>query len=64
VINVSSPRRSAAPAVDPNAEGPDNGTEAASETAGEASNETANDGPGGHQDPAGQDVQHEFQGEE
>ena len=34
------------------------------ETSGEVSNETASDGPGGHQDPAGQGVQHDFQGEE
>lgn len=54
--------RTADPAGDPNAEGPDNGTE--TETSGETSNETASDGPGGHEDAAGQDVQHEFQGEE
>jgi hypothetical protein len=38
------------------------GTETATENGSESS--TASDGPGGHQDPAGANVDHQFQGQE
>jgi hypothetical protein len=41
------------------------GDEGSGESEGENTGEgDGNDGPGGHQDPPGQDVNHEFQGEE
>ena len=38
--------------------------ESEGETSGEGENASETDGPGGHEDPPGQDVNHEFQGEE
>jgi hypothetical protein len=43
-----------------------NSVEAAGESSGEAAGESSSesDGPGGHADPAGQNVDHQFNGEE
>lgn len=41
-----------------------NGGENSGEGSGEGENSGESDGPGGHQDPPGQDVNHEFNGQE
>lgn len=41
-----------------------NESKGAGEHRGESGNEKANDGPGGHQDAPGQNVDHQFQGQE
>ena len=44
---------------------PDTASASASETSsGEASSETVSDGPGGHEDEPGSEVDHQFEGEE
>jgi hypothetical protein len=61
------PTPTADPTADPAAGGTDpaaGAADPAAEAAGETTTEAANDGPGGHEDPAGQDVNHDFQGVE
>ena len=70
---VPSSETTASPDTDNIREGdqttPDNGAEAASETGGEQATDTGggstgeSDGPGGHEDPAG-NVDHQFEGQE